>query len=69
MTLGGGIGVRTKIIKVILIMVNFIRQMKLGIYCNRPTENTTFEQRAATSALEKRMIDGGFTRSTCASVV
>lgn len=33
MTLGTGIGVRTKIIKDILIMVNFIRQMKLGIYC------------------------------------
>lgn len=34
MTLGTGIGgACTRIIKVILIMVSFIRQMKLGIYC------------------------------------
>ncbi len=33
MTLVQALGVRTKIIKDILIMVNFIRQMKLGIYC------------------------------------
>ena len=37
---------------------------EVGYLLYRPTENTTFEQRAATSALKKRMIDGGFTRST-----
>ncbi|MGU3218977.1 ROK family protein [Staphylococcus aureus] len=64
MTLGTGIG-RTRIIgKVILIMVSFIRQNEVGYLLYRPTENTTFEQTRSTSALKKRMIDGGFTRST-----
>ncbi len=30
---------------------------EVGYLLYRPTENTTFEQRAATSALKKRMID------------
>ncbi len=40
------------------------------LFLSRPTENTTFEQRAATSALKKRMIDGeNYEKHTCASIV
>ncbi len=64
MTLGTGIGGAYKNNQGHIDNGELHKANEVGYLLYRPTENTTFEQRAATSALKKRMIDGGFTRST-----
>lgn len=64
MTLGTGIGGAYKNNQGHIDNGELHKANEVGYLLYRPTENTTFEQRAATSALKKRMIAGGFTRST-----
>lgn len=64
MTLGTGIGGAYKNDQGHIDNGELHKANEVGYLLYRPSDNTTFEERAATSALKKRMIDGGFTRST-----